>query len=180
MAHSLEIRVPLVDAQLLQQSAPILVRRRDREKYLDHRQGMGRLRVRHFFAAAAMAAPMISGPVMADCSNQSGFMYVWETCIQEEVSGKPRNICEVKKGKDTKEVLFTSNVIYDRADNDRYPSSIFFDEIELQHSVTINGRESHCYASRREAEDDLREFKADRKRSARGELILVTVSMPDT
>ncbi|WP_417462187.1 hypothetical protein [Kordiimonas sp.] len=136
--------------------------------------------MRKFLAVAAMAVPVASMPALADCANQNGFLYVWETCVQEEVSGTPRNICEVKKGKDAKIVLFSSGIIYDRAGNDRYPNSIFFDEIQLQHSVTINGRESVCFDSRREAEDDLREFKADRKRSARGEIIFVNVSMPNT
>lgn len=136
--------------------------------------------MRTFNGIMAIASFVVTPNVLADCADDNGFMYLWESCVQEEVSGKPANICEVKEGKDRKVVLFTSNIIYDRAGNDRYPSSIFFDEIQLQQDVTINARESVCYATRREAEDDLREFKADRKRSTRGGVILVTISMPNT
>lgn len=134
--------------------------------------------MRKLFAAVAIVAPLASMPAFASCT-EGGFLYVWETCVQETVPGAPGNICEIKKGKDPKVVLFTSNIVYLRPNNRRYPNAIFFDEIQLQHSVTINGRESICFATRREAEDDLRAFKADRKRGARGEIVLVSVSMPN-
>lgn len=131
-----------------------------------------------FFSALAMTG--LTTVAQAACSTEGGYVYIWQTCLQEEVSWKPKNICEVPEGRETQLVVITSNVFHDGWNNGRYPASVFFDEVQLQLNLTMNGRESHCYRTRREAEDGLRDYLAGQKRMARGGIRFVNVRMPNT
>jgi hypothetical protein len=131
-----------------------------------------------FFSALAMTG--LSTAAQAACGTEGGYVYIWQTCVQEEVSWKPKNICEVPEGRETQTIVITSNVFHDGWNNGRYPASVFFDEVQLQLNLTLNGRESHCYRTRREAEDGLRDYLASQKRLTRGGIRFVNVRMPNT
>ncbi|WP_262692694.1 hypothetical protein [Kordiimonas aestuarii] len=131
--------------------------------------------------AVASAITAMATPAQADCGTEGGYLYIWQSCVQEEVSGRPENVCQVKEGtRDPQTVIITSNVLHDTGNNRRYPTSVFFDEAQLQLNLTINGRESSCHRSRQDAEDDLREYLADQKRFWRGKVRFVSVRMPNT
>lgn len=132
------------------------------------------------FLLAAIAGTALAAPARASCDD-GGYLYLWETCVQERVSGTPHNICEVREDTENlRTVVITSNVLYDAPGNGRYPTSVFFDEAGLQRNLTINARESVCYRRWDDAENDRREFLADQKRTWDDEVIFVTIQMPDT
>ncbi len=108
-----------------------------------------------------------SSTALAGCSyGETGYLYVWASCTQK-LSSSPKNICQVSRDtkKKIKNIAFYSNVIVDEGGNGRYPGSQFFKKVQIQHNVSKNGSESHCYKTRAEAEDSLDEYLAHRKRS---------------
>lgn len=127
---------------------------------------------------------LISNIAYAGCGpgyvNQTGYIYVYKSCLQEELySGKPENSCQVAKGEKAKTVLFYSNVIFDDGANNRYPASQYFDEIQIQHNLTLNGEISYCYPTRDEALDAKRKEMADWKRGS-SSVIFKRVHMDNT
>lgn len=128
-------------------------------------------------AALVLTSPTVA---YASCSDEGGYLYIWETCVQDKVSN-PTNVCQTRSdARETQFVVITSNVIFDSGRNRIYPANVFFDEVQLQQNLTINGRESSCYATRREAEDALRSYKADKKRYWGDRTRFVTINMPNT
>lgn len=140
---------------------------------------MTRHRTATLFPAITLA--LIAAPASAACVDDSGYLYMRHSCVQERVSWSPQNICEVSEtARGTQTIVITSNVIFDDARNRRYPGQIFFDEMKIRLKLSANGRESHCFRTRGEAEDDLRRYLAGQRRSWGNEARFITLSMPNS
>lgn len=109
----------------------------------------------------------------AACSLDGGYMYTYFTCVGGNYP------CNDSRFSDRHHVMVVSNVFYDNGRNDRYPSSVFFDEIQIQAGITMNGQESLCYATPDEAAYAQREHIADYMRMMRPHQVM-RISMPDT
>lgn len=109
----------------------------------------------------------------AACDYPGGYMYTYFTCVGGS------HPCDDGRFSDQHHVMVVSNIFYDDARNDDYPSSVFFDEIQIQAGITMNGRESLCYASPDEAARAQREHIADYMRMMRPHQVM-RISMPDT
>lgn len=139
---------------------------------------------RTLIAALAMTTISTGLQAHADCgsASTSGYVYVHTTCTQDPVNNV-RNICQTQRGDadaERKAVLIISNVIYDDASNRRYPTSQFFDELKIQHDVTLNGKVSPCYADYDEAVDQMRSQIARWKRRFKDTAMIKQVYMDNS
>lgn len=143
------------------------------------------LQLKNLILAISICSPFLAiQEAIADCgrtSGGSGYMYVWASCLQEAISHRqPKNICEAAEGDELYEVWFYSSVIYDEVNNSRYPAGQFFDEIQIQHNLTMNGKASACYPTRDAATDNKRNGMANSKRSGGAPVVFKTVYLDDS
>jgi len=129
--------------------------------------------------AAVVGATMMTVPASARAGCDDSYMYMWASCTQDRMQ-RPEwgNDCEIDVDDEdgVRNVLFISNVFNDRDDGVR-AGSVFFDRIESQHRVSMNGEESRCYSDFDEAVADRQEMVADRSRS---DWLIRRVLMPRT
>ncbi len=127
-----------------------------------------------FVTSAALVAALLTSAAEASCRLDGGYMFTYFTCV---AGSSP---CEDGRfGSRGTQVLVISNVFWDDGGNNRYPSSVFFDEIQIQAGITMNGRESLCYSSADEAQREQRDFIAQHMRWNSQHQVF-RISMPNT
>lgn len=123
---------------------------------------------------ALVGAGLVSGGAAADCFRPgSGYMYTYFTCVGGS------HPCQDNRFADRHQVLIVSNVFHDNGSNNDYPPSVFFDELQIQAGLTVNGRESVCYSSADEAARAQREHIASHMRQNQQHQVF-RISMPNT
>ncbi len=125
-------------------------------------------------SGALLGAALLTGAGEASCRLDGGYVYTYYTCV---AGSSP---CQDGRfGSRGAQVLIISNVFWDDGRNDQYPSSVFFDELQIQAGLTVNGRESICYSSADEAQREQRAFIAQHMRWNQNHQVF-RISMPNT
>ena len=122
---------------------------------------------------ALAGAGLMSGAAGADCFRQNGYMYTYFTCVGGSFP------CDDNRFADMHQVMIISNVFYDNGSNGDYPSSVFFDELQIQANLTVNGQESICYNTADEAQRAQRDHIARHMRMNQRQQVF-RISMPNT
>ena len=140
------------------------------------------MRKKLFASAICIAGICQTLPAQAEaCSGRSGYVFVTATCTQDRVYSV-NNVCQTSRDTSvpTKAIMFVSNVIHDDGGNRRYPGGQFFDEMQIQHDLTMNGEVSFCFNDYDEAVDKMRERIADWKRLFKGKAEIKRVYMDNS
>ena len=112
------------------------------------------LRIAAITLAAALLLPAIAQAGCQRSVHDAGYVFVWASCTAV-ARQSPANVCQRTQDTPSHNVAFVSNVIRDDGRNRRYPASGFFNAVQNQHSITMNGNVSACFASEAEAQDEL-------------------------
>jgi len=112
---------------------------------------------------ALIIALGMTGMANALCLDNDGYVYVYSSCVTDRRSN-PKDLCEIGYDEEITTVYFFSNVAFDDHDDRRFPKGVFFDEIQIQHGMKMNGNDSRCFDDKREARDHLRKKIANMKK----------------